>query len=465
MEKAYIQNNKVVEPQKDLEIIENTDVIVCGGGPTGIGAAVSAAKNGAKVVLIEQSGCLGGLGTNGLVTSFMSMSAYTGGRQIIKGVWEDLINRLEKEQGAIRSTDIKEQKPNFGKLRCEPDTGVTAVDVEVYKRVADQMMLELGVTVYFHTIVTNAIMDGNTIKGVIIESKSGRQAIIGKRVVDATGDADVAAYAGAEFDIGRPEDNVTMPLTTMFTVGGMDDTTRTHKWDPSTAYGAVNLFPLLRDGEYRVEMTRASGSGINVKDLSKAEMNCRSQIPNIIEHLRETHEGAENIYLISSASTVGVQDSRRIKGEYELTEDDVLNYKIPDDVILMNGYGVDIHNPEGGGALLNWLIPGHAYGIPYRCLVPLHIENLLVAGRSISANVSAQSSIRIMAGCMGTGEAAGAASALSIKEGSTVRDLSVEKLQSVLRSQNVYLGENEPPVPEKKSYLVTPGMKDYEWNK
>lgn len=449
--------DSIREPEKQIPVIERTDVLVCGGGPAGLGAAFAAAKTGARVVLVEQNGCLGGLATQGLVTSFMSMSAFSGKRQLIKGVWDELVNRMVAQGGAIKGPDIEKEKPGWAEGRHEPDTDITTFDPECFKRVAEQMALEYGITLYYHTYICEALMEGLCIRGVILENKNGRNAILAHRVIDCTGDGDIAARAGAEFALGRPEDKLCMPLTTMFVVGGIKSTVKTLKWEPRLEYGAINLFPLPRDGVYRAEMTRAIGrSGIDARDLTKAEIECREQIPRVIQFLRDHHPGAEEAYLIEAAYTVGVQDTRRIVGLYELTEDDIINYRVPEDTIAMNGYGVDIHNPTGSGCSLCWLIPGHGYGIPYRCLVPLHIENLLVAGRCISANVSAQSSIRIMAACMATGEAAGTASALSVQKHVSPRELDISELQEKLRSQNVYLGESEPPLPEPRFIRVEP---------
>lgn len=184
-----VEKKFFTEPQKDIPVAFETDILVCGGGPAGIAAAVSAAKGGMDVLILERFNCLGGQGTNGLVTSFMSMSAYTGKRQVIKGVWEEFTNLLEEKHGCIKPLHLKEEKPYFSANRHEPDTDICPFDPEIYKLAADEMMEKYGVKVLYHTFIADVIMEGSTAKGVIIENKSGRQAVYAKRIVDCTGDA------------------------------------------------------------------------------------------------------------------------------------------------------------------------------------------------------------------------------------------------------------------------------------
>lgn len=435
MEKVY------VEAEKKLPVSYETDVLVCGGGPAGIAAAVSAAKNGMNVLLIERFNCLGGQGTVGLVTSFMSMSAYTGGRQVIKGVWEEFTNLLEEMGGCIKPPRIPERKPYFAANRHEPDTQICPFDPEIYKIAADRLMERYNIRVLYHTYITAAIMEGNIVKGVIIENKSGRQAVYAGRVVDCTGDGDVIAYAGAPYEAGLKS-----PVSTMFCIDGLEKDTVTWNVNKELAYGAVNLFPLLRDDEFRAEMTRITGiNPCSAEDITYGEIACRRQIPDVIEWLRKNHKGAENARLTKIANMMGMMVSRRIVAEYKVTVDDILNYRMFDDVISMNAYGVDIHNPDGSGCELYWLIPGHAYSIPYRALLPIKAENIIAAGRCI-----AHEGIAVMSTCYGTGEAAGAAAALSMKNNIELRNISVDALQDILRAQGAYLGEEEPQVPEPK---------------
>lgn len=315
-------------------------------------------------------------------------------------------------------------------------------------------------------------VDGETIKGVVIENKAGCQAILADVIIDATGDGDVAYLAGASYKMGRDEDGKTQPLTTMFRIGGMPEVGKEQIekfskypkgkvqpyflfWEaPEFIYGHVCIFGTPRKGEYRCEMTRSvDKNGLNPDDLTKAEIECRRQIPKIVEYFRKEYPGAENVYLIDSAGTVGVQDSRRIVGEYEMTMDDLLECREFEDVIALGCYPIDLHNPMGRGYDMRFIkYPGQAYGIPYRCIVPAKIENLLVAGRCISADFYAESAIRISSTCMAIGEAAGTAAALCVVKHKSPRDLDANLLRQKLASQGVCLEQfvyNTPLVDEK----------------
>lgn len=438
-----------IEPEKKLPVYAEVDVLVCGGGPAGIAAAVSAAKNGAKVLLLERFNCLGGQGTTGLVTSFMSMSAFTGGRQVIKGIWEEFTNRMVEMGGCIKPPQLEEKKPHFSYNRHEPDTQICPFDPEVFKLAADEMMEKYQVEVLFHTYITAVIKEGNQVKGVLIENKSGRQAVFAKRIVDCTGDADIMAYANAPFETGvgeRDGQEVKSPVSTMFCVEGLEADTVTWKVDKELAYGAVNLFPLMKDDEFRAEMTRVTGiDPCNAADITRGEIACRKQIPEVVEWMRKNLKGAEHARLTRIAGMMGMMVSRRIQAEYKVTVDDILNYRLFDDTVAMNAYGVDIHNPDGAGCELYWLIPGHAYSIPYRSLLPLEVENIIAAGRCIAVE-----GIAVMATCFATGEAAGAAAALSARQDIPLRKLSVKSLQQTLKNQGVYLGDEEPELPDPR---------------
>ena len=360
-----------------------------------------------------------------------------------------MINLLEEMGGCIKPPHLAEERPYFSVNRHEPDTAICPFDPEMYKIAADRLVEKYGIKVLFHTYITAAIMEGKTIRGVIIENKSGRQAVYAKRVIDCTGDGDVIAYTGAPFETGVGEkdgEEVKSPVSTMFCMDGLAPDTVTWKVDKSLAYGAVNLFPLMKEDEFRAEMTRVTGiNPCSAEDITKGEIACRKQILEVLDWLHHNYKGTEHARLTKVANMMGMMVSRRIVAEYKVTRDDILNYTIFDDAISMNAYGVDIHNPNGGGCELYWLIPGHAYSIPYRALLPLEVENIIAAGRCI-----AHDGIAVMATCYGTGEAAGAAAALSIKEDVPFRKLSVKKLQDQLKKQGVYLGDQEPEKPEPR---------------
>lgn len=466
------KTNKVHRDTKEIPVKAKVDVLVCGGGPAGIGAALGAAKGEASVMVVEKNNCLGGLATSGLVTTFAGSSIFSRKRtnengkisnqyrQVIKGVVWDFIQRLIENNGAIDPREFHYDDLN----------DAVYFDIEVYKRVADEIMEELGINLLYHTLITDVIMEKDTIKGVIIENKAGCQAILADVVVDATGDGDVAYMAGAPYKIGRDEDGKTQPLTTMFRIGGMPEVgpKQIEKfakypkgrlepyflfWEaPEFAYGHVCVFGTPRKGEYRCEMTRSvDKNGLDPDDLTQAEIDCRRQVPRIVEYFRREYPGAENVYLIDTASTIGVQDSRRITGEYEITMEDLLDCVEFKDAIALGCYPIDLHNPMGRGFDMRHIRkPGQAYGVPYRCLIPMRVEQLLVAGRCISADIYAESALRIASSCMAIGEAAGSAAALSLVHHTTPRKLNVDILRKKLAAQGVFLNQFEDEAPAHK---------------
>ncbi len=446
--------NYVSIPEKKIPVVIDVDVLVCGGGPAGIGAAVGAAMQGASVAIVERFGCLGGLMTSGLITDSMSASVYSGDKILIRGVWEKLFDRMVDHGTAIRGYELIYSNKffPFDRSRCEKDHQISLYDVEAVKITADELMEEYGINVLYFTSVTDTIVENQTIKGVIIESKAGMQAIIAKRVIDCTGDAEVAIDTGIKCIGTMGEDmHHKGPLTLLFRVGGVEDVVDSYKPDvKEIPYGAINLFPLLRPREFRIEMTRYIGSALNREDMTKAMIECRKQIPQIIEYLRKNLSGCKEMYLIDSATVAGSLAHPKIVGEYSLSSDDVLNHKVTEDVVALSAYGVDVHSDEEGGQNeLHWLEPGTYYGFPYRCLVPKsRIDNLLVAGKIADIETGCMP----VGLCVATGEAAGTASALSIKEGVTPRNIKIKTLQKQLVDQGVLLEPEQVPKKELNIY-------------
>ena len=409
------------------------DVLVAGGGPAGLAAAIASARNGADTLLIERYGVLGGMATAGLVNPFMTY--WAGEEQIIRGILDELIERLTK-LGA------------YGK------GSRTAFDPEAFKLVADRMCAESGVRVLLHTSLTDVTMDGPSIRSVETFGKSGKRAATAKVYVDATGDADLAFMAGAQCEKGRLEDGLTQPMTLNFRVGRVDMSRIPPRdefnrlYDQAKTDGLLTcprenvlMFLTTREGEVHFNQTRITGAdGTSSEDLTRAEIEGRRQAWEFLSFLRRDVSGFEDAEILMSGPQVGIRESRRVIGDYVLTEEDVLGARKFADVISRGSYSIDIHSPTGAGTVIKRLQPGESYDIPYRCLVPLGIGNLLIAGRPISATHEAHSSLRIMPICIAIGQAAGTAAALATKEGISPRDLAVPLLQQVLRSQGANLG-------------------------
>jgi len=424
------------------------DVVICGGGPSGISAAVASARNGADTLLVERYGFLGGMATAGLVNPFMTY--FAGEEQIIEGVFQEIIDRLAAKGG------------------CGGPGGRTAFDPEVFKIVADETCLESGVKLLLHSFVGGATMGGRGSRRAgsggpspsqLIESISvtgkPREREIGARVyVDTTGDADLAYLSGVACEKGRAGDGLMQPMTLNFRMGGVDVGRVPSREEITRLYLAareqgridcprndVLWFLTTRDGEVHFNTTRVTrADGTSADDLTRAEIESRRQVMQYVDFLARDVPGFERAHLQMTGTQIGVRETRRIVGEYVLTADDVLGARKFEDCIARGSYPIDIHDPDGGGTVLKRLPPGESYDIPYRCLVPLAVDNLLVAGRPISSTHEAHSSLRVMPIACAVGQAAGTAAALCVRDQVIPRELDVGLLQRTMIAQGANLG-------------------------
>ncbi|MEW6358327.1 MAG: FAD-dependent oxidoreductase [Planctomycetota bacterium] len=430
------KDRKTIRVEKDAPIVYETDVVVVGGGLAGTAAALAAAREGAKVLLIERAGCLGGMATSGLVPPALNVA-------ITEGIERELVDRLDRLGGPTQNRNP-----------------------EIIKQVLYEMVHEAGVKLLLYTWATDAVVEGDAIKGVLIENKGGTQAVMGKVVVDASGDGDIAARAGAPYEIGRGRDAETQSVTLMFLLGNVD-TQRMRAKD-------VDIRELFRDSRKKGEFESrfASGvcggvavsgkhgayivnsinvplvDGLNAGDLTYAQVQCQRDILGLLEFFRKRVPGCEEAYVVRTAAWMGVRETRRIMGEYVLTGEDVLMHKSFDDTIARGFYPIDIHVPDGTGDAVG-MRPMSGYEIPYRCLVPKKIDNLLLAGRCISCDHISHGSIRVMGTTLALGEAAGYASALCVKEKITPRKLDPKRVQATLRAHNALpAGPQQVRVPD-----------------
>lgn len=444
-----------MEPK--LPIRNRTDVLVVGGGPSGIIAALAAAEEGLDVTLIESRSFLGGNLTIGLpVLGFLSQKGY----QIIRGLPQKLIDRLTERGSASKH------------FTCPLHVSITYVDPEEIKNVAFEMLKEKGVNVLLYTAFTDILTENDKIKGIIIESKAGREIILSKIIIDCTGDADIAHRSGVKCQFGDHAGGV-QPPTLMFSVANanIEKFRRSLTVDsqidyiPYDYFHDNNLFVLvglrnliekakgegillpvdrailitsLIKEEVWINMTRVNGTdGTDPVSLTNGEFTARHQIPEIIKFLRGYVPGFENAYVSRVAPFLGIRESRRIVGRYTLTREDILSQRKFNDAVAVASYPVDIHHPKGGDCTLEW--SGDCYDIPYRCLLPEKEINLLVAGRSISTTHEALASIRVMSTCMALGEAAGRAACLAIKHNISPSQINVSELRQELISKGAFL--------------------------
>ena len=414
----------------------NAEVVVCGGGPAGLCAAVAAAQEGADTLLIERYGFLGGMATAGLVNPFMPY--YTGGEQIIEGLFQEILDRLDAVGGWSHRQD---------------EWARDAFDPEIMKLVAQDMVEEAGVRLRLHTTVVDTSSDNGHVERILLASKSGFERAEATIFIDATGDGDLAARAGADYEQGRPEDGLSQPMTLMFRMTGVDEERMPPReeinalYDEAKAAGEIcnpreNVlwFYTTRPGEIHFNTTRiVKRDGTSAADLTEAELEGRRQVKQMVRFLNEKVPGFANAYLSATGTQIGVRESRRIMGEYVLTAEDVLGARKFPDGIARGCYSIDIHNPAGTGTVIKELPEGESYDIPYRCLCPRGFENLLVAGRPISATHEAHSSVRVMPIAAAIGEAAGVAAAMCVANEQTVPEVDVAALRDRLLARGASL--------------------------
>lgn len=428
-----------------LPIVDTVDVLVVGGGPAGVAAALAAARHGQRVLVIEQFNCLGGVagaGGHGHISIYCAWATQT---RVVGGIPYEIARRLVDE--------------GFGTLNAH---GVW-FEVEGLKIVLERMMQEAGVRLLYYTQCCGTLVEDGRATGVIIQNKSGRQLVHAQRIIDCTGDGDVAADAGAPFEVGRPGDSKCQPVTLMFTIGGVDwprvaawqqgDYQKRAVWEEAQRNGDMDPFQKTvmgfwwtptRPDQVGINFTHITNiDATNAADLTAATLEGRRQAWQCIAVFRKYVPGMEECYMVSTPSTIGLRESRRILAELVLTEDDMRAHREWDDTIGYGSFFIDIHCIDGPGMDHTEYRPepGFKYQIPYRILLPSEVDNLLTAGRCVSVTHIALGSLRVMVQCMITGEAAGTAAALSLRDGISPRAVDVAALQQTLRAQGCILDE------------------------
>jgi hypothetical protein len=442
--------NSIAEPARTTPIVAEADVLVLGGGPAGIAAAVAAARGGARTMLAERYGFLGGMGTAAMVTNFCGLHATINGsvQQIVRGVADDILERLDRLDGLKAPHPVPDPNGGIG-------SAAQAYDTAAYKMAADDLMCSAGVDVRFHTTAVGAVMNDARIEALLIETKSGRGAITADMFVDCSGDADLAFWSGAPCEKGNAAGFMAFP-TTMFRLGNVND-------EVAMKEGRPNLSRLIREasdefnlprksgiinaqahaGEWRANLTQISRDGAPIDgcdwlDLGYAEMEGRRQILEYFKFLKSRVPGFENAYLLETAPQIGIRETRRIVGEVALSADDVLSCRDFDDSIGCNGWPLEEH--VVGGA--KWtFIQGRGYHqIPFGTTVPTGVDNLLVAGRCASTTPEGQASLRVSGPCFAMGQAAGTAVQMARQRGLAPAAIDRRQLQQQLVADGAFIG-------------------------
>jgi hypothetical protein len=440
----------ITEPSRETPVYGEYDVVVLGGGPAGMAAAVAAARAGRSTLLVERYGFLGGMGTAAGVTNFCGLHANVHGeiRQVVHGVADDLLARIDRLGG------LNAPHALFGK------TVAQAYDTAAYKIAADDLMLSAGVDLLFHAWAAGLVMGGDRrIAALLVETKSGRRAIRGRAFIDASGDGDLAAWAGVPFEKGDGLGNMLYP-STMFRLNGIDPQRAGRAWEviprlmleaeAAGRYRFPRKTPIVRPQksgiEWRVNLTQLANAegnamdGTDADELSQAEVLGRRQIADVAGFLKEV-PGFENSYIVDIAPQVGIRETRRIAGLYLLTESDVLDCASFEDTVGVNGWPLELHLK--GDVEFRWPKIPESRGfnhLPYRMTVPAGMDNLWIAGRCASMSHEAQSAARVTGACFVMGQAVGTAADLALAADGPAADVDVPTLQSRLEANGAWLG-------------------------
>lgn len=450
--------------------MDNYDVIVVGGGISGVMAAITAANNGAKALVIEQYGFMGGMLTAAGVGPMMTY--HVEDRQVIRGNTGRLIDRMVE----------KKKSPGHVQDTIGYTYTVTPFDAEGMKHELELMLLESGADILYHTMLSDVKVSHGGIESITISNKSGLSELTAKVYIDATGDGDLSAWAGVEFTKGRQEDGACQPMTMnmkmsnvdieavksfvkehpeefpflkgntgivdkapTLSISGYENIVKMGREDGSLDFNteAILFFETNNPGEVIVNTTRIRGlDSTNPWDLTKAEIEGRRQVRTLERFLHERVRGFENAVLISSGPSIGIRGSRQIKGLYTLSLEDIVSAKTFEDVVAHGGYPVDVHHPDGDDEVVKEednIKEGTMYSVPYRCLVNSQIRNLITVGRCISATFEAQGAIRTTPIVGAIAEAGGVAAALAVKNEVKTSDINIKEMQDILLREGAYL--------------------------
>ena len=443
---------EITEPSRTVPVLGEYEVVVVGGGPSGIMAAAAAARGGRSTVLVERYGYLGGAGSAGGLSTFCGLHANVHGdhRQVVHGLADDLLDRMERLEGL-----------NPPHLSFDNRILAQAYDISAYKIATDDLLVDAGVELLFHALAVGVVMDSESRVGsLLIESKSGRAAVSGQVFIDCSGDADLAAWAGAPYEKTDSAGGMLYP-SLMFRINGVDAAAAGSAWaelprlmdeaERSGRYRFARKRPIVRPQrnplEWRANMTQLANpdgsaiDGTDVHQLTRGELQGRRQIRDTFPFFKENVPGFAESYVVDIAPAIGIRETRRIVGPYQLSADDILDCVDFPDSIGVNGWPVEAH--VTGDVVIKWPRGGDPRGfnqLPFRMIVPQRLDNVYVAGRCASMTHDGQSSARVSGPCFAMGQAAGTAADLALSAGVPTGEVDVGRLQERLEADGAYLG-------------------------
>ncbi|MBQ8546198.1 MAG: FAD-dependent oxidoreductase [Clostridia bacterium] len=408
------------------------ELIVVGGGFSGVAAALAASRQGIKTLLVEKSNCLGGTATNGLVLPFMPNETIINGKMtsLSGGIFKEIHSELEKRNALHYESFLEEE----------------------LKLILNRMALDSGVDILYHASLCDVDRAGARINSISVLTIEGIIVLEAEYFIDATGNAQLAYLADLPFTLGREGDNLCQPMTLSFRVGGVDEKAFFEHLDNlNKNYKSYQKEGKIKNPRENILVFKTPINGIlhfnstrivkknptNTMDLTLAELEAREQVYELYEFMREHGKGLENSYILSTGTEIGVRESRKIAGEYTLTEKECVECTKFDDFIAFCNYDIDIHNPEGTGTSHHYFGEGEYYSIPYRTLIPKDTDNILVVGRCISCDHGAQASLRIMPVVTSIGEAGGIAVSLAKQNNKATKEIDIKKLQAILKKNGL----------------------------
>jgi hypothetical protein len=418
---------------------EEFDLIVIGAGAAGTLAAIAAGRKGLKTLLVEKGNCAGGMATSGLLSILGPFD--DGNKRIIKGLPEEILINMVKQ--------------NFAE---DFETGFIPINPEGMKLVLDEFLTDANVEVLYHSMLIDSKTANGKIEEISVSTKSGEMRFKAKVFVDASGDGDLAARSGAPFVMGEKNSGWFQPMSGICRLGGINE--NLYKWEGNFRY-RKEIMQARKDGKITFDADAIGCAEhvpgqkgvlavnmshiyelnpLSAKDLSKAEIIGRKHCQEILSFFRKYVTGCSNAFLLDTGLQIGVRESRRIEGEYTLTEEDVLNGRLFSDSVAVNAYHIDVHLPSDERTSDDIVSPAKYYGIPFRSMLPLKVNNLIVAGRCISCTHIALASVRIMPACMAMGEAAGTAAFLAVKNQTPPKEIDIPLLQKELIKDGAFLG-------------------------